>query len=64
MQQAEVLRLRKVHLVPVDFPEFFSLIHGGERILLDDGKIELMVTQVIGWGNLGCCEIRGQINFP
>ncbi len=34
--------------IPVDFPEFFSLIHGGERILLDDGKIELMVTQASG----------------
>lgn len=32
-------------IVPVDFPELFLLIHGGERILLDDGKIELMVTQ-------------------
>lgn len=34
--------------VPVDFPEFFSLIHGGERILLDDGKIELIVTRASG----------------
>jgi pyruvate kinase len=29
----------------VDFTEFFSLIEGGERILLDDGRIELRVTQ-------------------
>ena len=36
---------RDSRLIPVDFPEFFSLIHGGERILLDDGKIELMVTR-------------------
>ena len=35
-------------LIPVDFPEFFSLIHGGERILLDDGKIELIVTRASG----------------
>jgi pyruvate kinase len=35
-------------LIPVDFPEFFSLIHGGERILLDDGKIDLMVTRSSG----------------
>jgi pyruvate kinase len=35
-------------VVPVDFPEFFSLIHGGERILLDDGKIEIMVTRASG----------------
>jgi pyruvate kinase len=34
--------------VPVDFPEFFSLIHGGERILLDDGKIELTATRNSG----------------
>jgi pyruvate kinase len=33
-------------LVPVVFPELFSMVHGGERILLDDGRIELLVAQV------------------
>jgi pyruvate kinase len=32
--------------IPVDFPELFLLVHGGERILLDDGHIELMVVGV------------------
>jgi pyruvate kinase len=32
--------------IPVDFPQLFDSVHGGERILLDDGRMELSVTQV------------------
>jgi pyruvate kinase len=34
--------------LPVDFPELFSVIRGGEKILLDDGKIELLAAHVSG----------------
>ena len=32
--------------IPVDFPELFLLVHGGERILMDDGHVELKVDRV------------------
>lgn len=35
-------------VIPVDFSELFDLVHGGERILIDDGRIELIVEQVEG----------------
>ena len=31
--------------IPVDFIELFSLVHGGDRILLDDGRIEMAVVE-------------------
>ncbi len=37
-----------VDSIPVDFVELFDMVHGGERILLDDGRIELKVDRVIG----------------
>jgi pyruvate kinase len=36
------------HIIPVDFSELFSSVHAGDRILLDDGRIELNVIQVEG----------------
>jgi pyruvate kinase len=35
-------------IIPVDFPELFLLVREGERILLDDGHIELNVDLVKG----------------
>jgi pyruvate kinase len=35
-------------LIPVDFPELISAVHGGELILLDDGRITLEVDHVEG----------------
>ena len=34
--------------IPVDFEELFSIVHAGEQILLDDGRIELKVIEVNG----------------
>jgi pyruvate kinase len=48
-------------LVPVDFPEFFSLVHGGERILLDDGRIELLITQASDQGISASVKSGGRL---
>jgi pyruvate kinase len=46
--QDEPISKTEGKFIPVDFPELFLLVHGGERILLDDGRIELLVDQVEG----------------
>jgi pyruvate kinase len=35
-------------LIPIDFPEFHTLVKKNSRILLDDGNLELVVNQVSG----------------
>jgi pyruvate kinase len=52
----------KGFVIPVDFPELFSLVQGGERILLDDGHIKLKVEQVEGRTLHAMVEVGGRLS--
>jgi pyruvate kinase len=48
--------------LPVDFPELFDIIHPGDRVLLDDGKLALRVSS-LGQDSLAATvEVGGVIS--
>jgi len=48
--------------VPIDFPELFASVSGGDRILLDDGRLGLTVAAVCGRSLAARVDVGGLLS--